>query len=125
MDKHSKTMFLVTLLLFVVLLTKSMLIDPVKSRSGEETHYKNFALEIAPDIHKNILLRTGLLTYRIISVQREKEDGTTRVRYSTQTGDMVEETLKGQYSAKARVYALYIFPFKDFIITGGLKDNEV
>lgn len=120
MDQRSKTMLIVTILLFSVLSIKSIWIDPARAVDANEGHYKSFAQEIAPDLHKSILLKTGLLTYRITSVTKVNEEGKTGVKYINKTGETYEGELKGQYSAKARVYVLYILPYKDFKIEGGL-----
>lgn len=120
MDKRSKTMLIVTIFLFVALVIKSTWIDPAKPANVDEGHYKSFAQEIAPDVHNSILLKTRLLTYRITKVEKESQEGSTKVKYMDSNNNVVEETLEGKYIAKARVYMLYVFPYKDFLIEGGL-----
>ncbi len=120
MDKRSRAMLIATAILFVVLMIKSIWIDPAKAAEEEQNHYSKFALEVAPDLHNSLLLKTGLLTYRIIDVERVSQEGVTVVAYTDEEGKMVQEEITGQYSAKARVYLLYIFPYKDFKIEGGL-----
>lgn len=116
MDKRSKAMLIVTIILLVALVIKSTWIDPARLTSIEEKHYKNFAQEIAPEVHDSILLRTGLLTYRITEVNRESQEGNTKIKYKDENDKEVEESLEGQYSARARVYVLYVLPYKDFFI---------
>jgi|GEM_PF-786222 len=120
MDQRSKTMLFVTIILFCILTVKSIWIDPARTEDVNEGHYKSFAREIAPELHKSILLKTGLLTYRITTVNKVSDEGKTKVKYTSNAGQQYEGELEGQYSAKARVYVLYILPFKDFKIEGGL-----
>ncbi len=120
MDKRSRTMLIATVVLFVVLMIKSIWIDPAGINIEEDRHYRNFALEVAPELHNSILLKTGLLTYRITSVAKVSEEGATVVEYTDEEGNVVHEEMAGQYAAKARVYVLYILPYKDFKIEGGL-----
>jgi hypothetical protein len=120
MDKRSKTMLIVTIFLFVALVIKSTWIDPARPKNADEGHYMSFAQEIAPEVHDSILYKTRLLTYRITDVEKQSREGSTRVKYKDLNNNIVEKTLEGRYAANARVYMLYVLPYKDFLIEGGL-----
>lgn len=120
MDKRSKTMLIVTIFLFVALVIKSTWIDPARPENADEGHYMSFAQEFAPEVHDSILYKTRLLTYRITDVEKQSREGSTRVKYKDLNNNIVEKTLEGRYAANARVYMLYVLPYKDFLIEGGL-----
>lgn len=123
MNKRGQAMLIVAIVLGIVLIAKSLWFDPVGGLDGERETYRIYALEVAPLQNPSLLEKWGLLTYRIMFVLQEDEEGITEVMYRNNTSEeWITETLTGQYRAKARAYLLYVLPIKDIHIKGGIEE---
>lgn len=123
MNKRGLRMTVVAMILFGLLIAKSLWFDPVGTLQGEEEMYRQFVVEMAPIKKPSLLDRWGLLTYRATVVIQEEEDGYTEIMYRSAEDkeNWITETIQGQYRAKVRGYILYIIPIKDIRIEGGIS----
>lgn len=125
MDKRSKQMFLVTIILLFILIAKSTLIDPVVNLTGDSQLYKQYMAQTAP-LRGGLLEKTGLLSYRVVKVKKDKMEGSTEVliRYP-ESDEWNPIILEGEYLGKVRAYLLYFIPIKDINFKGGIvKDAK-
>ena len=123
MEKRGQAMLITVILLLGLLIGKSLWFDPVGELDTEKDLYKNFALEIAPMQNTSLLQKWGMLTYRVMFVLKEENEGTTDIMYENPaTEEWVKETLEGQYRAKVRAYLLQVIPMKDIQIKGGVQE---
>ena len=126
MDKRSKIMLIITIVLILILIIKSNLIDPVHELDGDIEKYRLYSLQTAP-LSGGIFKNTGLLTYRVVKVKQDSlEDTTAIIIKDENSGEWVDHVIKGQYSGKVRVYLFNFIPVKDIYFKGGIKsDGEV
>ncbi|AOY75125.1 hypothetical protein [Clostridium formicaceticum] len=121
MNKRGQAMFMVTLFLLAILIAKSLWFDPVGVLEGDREKYQLFAFQVAPLQNTSLLERGGLLTYSVIYVLKESEEGNTKIMYKEDKAWLTEE-LKGQYRAKVRAYIFRVIPIKDIYVQGGLQE---
>ncbi|MGB4499992.1 MAG: hypothetical protein WBI21_01810 [Natronincolaceae bacterium] len=126
MDKRSKIMLIITIVLILILIIKSNLIDPVHELDGDIEKYRLYSLQTAP-LGGGILKNTGLLTYRVVKVKQDSSEDTTAIIIKDEnSGKWVDHIIEGQYSGKVRVYLFNFVPIKDIYFKGGIKrDNEI
>lgn len=126
MDKRSKIMLIITIVLIFILIIKSNLIDPVHGLDGDMEKYRLYSLQTAP-LSGGIFKNTGLLIYRVVKVKQDSPEDTTAIIIKDEnSGEWVDHTIKGQYSGKVRVYLFNFIPVKDIYFKGGIKsDGEV
>ncbi|SDL26772.1 hypothetical protein [Natronincola ferrireducens] len=123
MNQRGQAMLIVVVLLGILLIVKSLWFDPVGGLEGEKETYRVFAQEVASLQNTSLLERWGLLTYRVMFVLQEEEEGITEVMYRDNTSEeWITEVLEGQYRAKVRAYLLYTIPMKDIHIKGGIQE---
>lgn len=123
MNKREEAMLIVTIFLLVLLVGKSLWLDPVKNLDEEMSHYKNYVLDIAPLKNTGLFEKMGILTYKVVSVVKEKEEGQTDIMYEDiSTKEWGKKTLQGEYRAKVRAYLLGFIPVKDINIKGGIQE---
>lgn len=124
MDKRSRTMLIITILLLFMLIIKSNLIDPVHELDGDMEKYRLYSLQTAP-LSGGILKSTGLLTYKVVKVKQDSVEDTTAIIIKDEESDeWVDYTIKGQYSGKVRVYLFNFMPIKDIYFEGGIVEDE-
>lgn len=125
MDKRSKSMIVVTVVLACILMLKSNLMDPVGPLEGELELYRQYALQTAP-LGSKILKNTGLLTYRVVKVNKTSMEGSTEILIRSEgEEEWVRQTLEGEYTGKVRSYLLNFIPVKDINFKGGVtKDGK-
>ncbi|SET73162.1 hypothetical protein SAMN05660297_03312 [Natronincola peptidivorans] len=122
MEKRGQAMLILAFLLMGLLIVKSLWLDPVGALDEEREKYKAYALTVAPIQNTSLLEKGNLLTYRVMFVVKEKEEGITEVIYEgQQSKEWDSEILEGQYRAKVRAYLLYVIPVKDLRIQGGIE----
>jgi hypothetical protein len=119
MDKRAKYMLAATAFFLLMLIIKSLWIDPVRNLEGNEEKFMKYAYGAAPSVSQGLLDKTGLLTYRVIKVLKEEKEGITMITYqNASTEELVNEKLDGVYRAKVRAYILHIIPIKDIQVKG-------
>lgn len=124
MDKRSKTMIIVTILLLFLLVIKSTLIDPKGELAGDLEMYRLYMLNNA-HLNGGLLEKTGLLTYRVVKVKQDSIEGNTEVMFEAEDDEWFTDVLEGEYSGKARAYLFYFIPVKDINFKGGVvKDGN-
>ncbi|MFW5649242.1 MAG: hypothetical protein ACOCG5_09150 [Candidatus Alkaliphilus sp. MAG34] len=124
MDKRSRTMLIITILLLFMLIIKSNLIDPVHELDGDMEKYRLYSLQTAP-LSAGILKNTGLLTYRVVKVKQDSTEDTTAIIIRDEESDeWADYTIKGQYSGKVRAYLFNFLPIKDIYFEGGIIKDE-
>ncbi|AKL97074.1 hypothetical protein CACET_c36430 [Clostridium aceticum] len=120
MDKRGQAMLIVTILLLVFLIVKSLFFDPVRGLEGDREKYRLFALQVAPSQNISLLERGSLLNYKVIYVFKENEEDNTKIMYKRDEA-WITEVLEGGYSAKVRAYILGVIPVKDIYVQGGMQ----
>ena len=124
MDKRSRTMLIITILLLFMLIIKSNLIDPVHELDGDMEKYRLYSLQTAP-LSAGILKNTGLLTYRVVKVKQDStEDTTAIIIRDEESNEWIDHTIEGQYSGKVRAYLFNFLPIKDIYFEGGIIKDE-
>ncbi len=125
MDKRSKIMLIITIVLISILIIKSNLIDPVHGLDGDMEKYRLYSLQTAP-LGEGIFKNTGLLTYRVVKVKQDSPEDTTSIIIKDEnSGEWVDYVIEGQYSGKVRVYLFNFIPVKDIYFEGGIvKEKE-
>lgn len=125
MDKRSKNMLIITIILLFFLIIKSNFIDPIHELDGDMEKYRLYSLQTAP-LSGGIFKNTGLLTYRVVKVKQKSMEGTTDIIIKDENSvEWVDYTIKGQYNGKVRAYLFNFIPIKDIYLKGGvIEDNE-
>jgi hypothetical protein len=125
MKQYEKRMISLILILLTALAIKSLLLDPVRPETIELDLYKQYAQLTAPFQGNNRRPDPeGLYTYRTVMVEKVGNEGKTHIIYKdTQTNEIIETILPGQYQARVRGYLLHILPVKQIRVEGGLKDD--
>lgn len=122
MDKRARNMVIATIVLFMILVVKSLWFDPVENLEGDLEKYKEYAYQTVLYERSGLLGKSGLLTYRVIDVAQESQKGATEVKYQNEINRKWNtDVLPGQYYAKVRAYVFYILPVKDITVRGGEK----
>ena len=126
MDKRSKTMLIITIILLFFLIIKSNFIDPIHELDGDMEKYRLYSLQTA-HLSGGIFKNTGLLTYRVVKVKQDSTEGTTAIIIKDEnSGEWADHTIKGQYSGKVRAYLFNFIPVKDIYFKGGVvKDVTI
>lgn len=121
MDKRSKIMIIITIVLLFLLVIKSNLVDPVHELDGDIEKYRLYSLQTAP-LSGGIFKNTGLLTYRAVKIKQDSTEDTTDIIIKDEnSGEWLDHTIKGQYSGKVRAYLLNFIPVKDIYFKGGVS----
>jgi hypothetical protein len=124
MKRYENRMIFLILILLTTLSIKSLLLDPVRPETIELDLYQQYAQLTAPFQGNRRPDPEGLYTYRTVMVEKTGDEGQTHIVYEdTQTNEMIETILPGQYQARVRGYLLYILPVKLIRVEGGLKDD--
>lgn len=122
MDKRSKTMLIVTVILILLLIIKSNLIDPIHELDGDMEKYRLYSLQTAP-LSGGIFKNTGLLAYRAVKIKQDSIEGVTAIIIKDEdSGEWVNYTIEGQYSGKVRAYLFNFIPIKDIYFDGGIVE---
>lgn len=121
MTKQDKRMVLITGVLFIILVLKSLFFDPIKPQQGEAALFQEYALEVAPAVHQPLIFREPLVVYRMVALKHDAQ-GEDTIIYTHQ-GEAIEEVaLSGSYTGKIRVYLLGILPYQEITIKGGTEE---
>ncbi|WP_204402388.1 hypothetical protein [Alkaliphilus hydrothermalis] len=124
MNHKTKAMIWLSIVLLILLVSKSLWLDPVKGLEGELLKYKDYAQSTAPLKTGALIWDSTIFTYEVVSVKQTTEEGSTKIKYQDQKGEWHEEELQGEYTAKVRSYIFRIFPVRDIRIKGGVNDGK-
>lgn len=123
MDRPSKIMLIITIVLVVALIIKSNFLDPIHQLEGDMEKYRLYSLQTAP-LSGGIFKNTGLLTYRVVKVKQDSQEDTTDIIIRDEnSGQWLDHTIEGQYSGKVRAYLFNFIPIKEIYFRGGLIDE--
>lgn len=92
MSKREKTYVLVTIVLVLMLLMKSTLIDPYKTKNNDEELFKVTVEEVLAEEYDGFLYDNNIIKMRVIKIYKDD----------------------GKYYAKVRKYFLSVLPYSDF-----------
>lgn len=98
LSKHERNMLIVTLILLVLIIIKSLVLDPYKPQNAEEEAFVTFAYEAAEKQFTHEVYDYGIVKLRLVDVKKE--------------GDA--------YKGKMRKYAFGIVPYADVIVKEGV-----
>lgn len=124
MNAREKSMIIVTFLLLVALVGKSLFFDEVKDLSNQEQQFKAFVDYSVAEKYNGKLQEYNIITYRVFDIFTADDQVRTMIRYKDATGKEIEKILDRRYTARVRAYLLGIFPYKQLAITAKPVDNE-
>lgn len=115
MGKKEKVYLYITLLLAVILVTKSLVLDEVRNLSGDEIKVKQFVERAVDEKYGGFLKNKGIVKYRIVDIKQVDTKGISTIEYYAQgNNQLVKDDIEGRYQAKVRGYFLHIIPYKEF-----------
>lgn len=110
-------MLIAIVVLFIVLIIKSVFFDEVKNLDEEPQHFKNYVDYILDEKHNSVLNDYYIITYRVYKIIKQEDNTLTEIKYLDPiTNQTVEKTLKAKYIAKVRTYLFGIMPFNQFSV---------
>lgn len=124
MNAREKSMLIVTLLLLLALIGKSLFFDEVKSLNDQEQQFKAFADYSVAEKYNGKLQQYHIITYRVFDIFTADDKVNTMIRYKDETGKEIEKILDRRYTARVRAYLLGVFPYKQFSITAKPVNNK-
>lgn len=125
MTKREKSMIYVVLILFVVVIIKSLYFDEVKV-TGDQLKFKSFVGEIIRDEERysGLLIEKGAAIYKVVHIKKMKDGGKSNIRYWNEKEKVWKnETISGQYEAKVRGYLFHVIPYKEFKVRSEWKEK--
>lgn len=110
MQSKERVLFLLTLVLFALLVVKSVAFDPMLGTltNSQENFVNDIEQVLDSTLRQGFLYRYGVAKARVIEVEDLTQAESEAV--ATQTG---EGLLMYPYKAKVRKYLLWIIPFGD------------
>ncbi|QEK11147.1 hypothetical protein FQB35_01525 [Crassaminicella thermophila] len=123
MTKREKNMLYIIILLFIVLITKSLFLDEIEVK-GDALKFKQFVEKSVDEEKKynGLLKKWGLVSYKVVDVKKTKKDGFSTILYCGEDGKTCKEIkIAGEYQGKVRGYFLYLFPYKEFKVKSNWK----
>ena len=109
MNKKNKVMIVLTIMLFIILVTKSLYLDEVNPIEEDEQKFKQFIEKRIEEGKENLglLNKTGLVSFKVVKIQRINDEN------SQLSGEGIFE---GKYKAKVRGYLFHIIPYSEFSV---------
>ncbi|MFZ5966814.1 MAG: hypothetical protein ACOYVK_06535 [Bacillota bacterium] len=125
MKTKEKMWVVLTLVLFIVLISKSLFFDEVKNVSGDEAKFKAFVMKAVEDRYGGFMLEKNLVSYRVVSIEQTSTEGESVIEYyDPEKGMDVREEIPGVYKAKVRGYFLHIIPYKEFGVMSSTEEDR-
>lgn len=125
MNIREKSMLIVTLLLIVILIGKSVFFDEVKNLSDEEQQFKEFVEYSISEKYNGKLQQYNIVTYKIFDIFTADDKTKTQIAYlDSETRQKIEAVLDVRYTARVRAYFLGFLPYRQFSVTANPVDNE-
>lgn len=125
MNSRIRNMLVITIFFVIILLVKSLWLDPVGQLDGDMKKYHDFVLLNVESSYDSIL--KPIISYRIVDIKQVTADGETIIlTKDIENNQWVSETLEGQYRAKIRFYFMHILPYRDtqVQIKGGTENGN-
>ncbi len=117
-NNREKSMFIVLALLIALLIGKSLFFGEVKNLTSDEVIFKTFVDYTLEEEFNGVLVDSGIIQYKIFDIFLAAPNEESLLRYQDPiTGQMIEKTLKGRYTARVRKVLLWVFPLKEISIT--------
>ncbi|KAB3532397.1 hypothetical protein [Alkaliphilus serpentinus] len=123
MRNQTKLMVGATLLLLILLIVKSLVLDPIGPQEGQALDYYNFVMEATQENNKG-LLKPPIRTFRITNISHDPSGDDTIILKKGSQEEWSEVILEGKYEATIRVYFLHILPYKQFKVQGGVENEH-
>ncbi len=123
LSNRDKSMIIVTIVLVIILIAKSLFFDEVRNLTEDEAIFKEFVRYSVEQEYDGALEASGIIQYRIFDIYMVNPDETSLLRYEDpDTGMMVEKTMDGRYNARVRKVFLWVLPIKEFSVTSKIAE---
>jgi len=125
-NAREKSMLIVTVLLIVILFSKSLFFDEVKNLSGDELKFSKFIEYTVDETYEGFVFDKNIIVIRTNKIFLANGDVKTKIGYIDEnTGEKVEEIIQGRYTAVVRHYLFGVLPFKQSSITAAVVDESI
>jgi len=126
MNAREKSMIIVTVLMIVILFSKSIFFDEVKNLSGDELKFSKFIELTVDETYEGFIFDKNIVVLRTNKIFLANSDVKTKIGYIDETtGEKVEEIIDGRYTAVVRHYLFGVLPFKQSSITAAIVDESI
>jgi len=124
MNAREKSLIIVTALLIIILVAKSLFFDEVRNLTEDEQQFKNFVDYSVSEKYNGKLEQYHIITYRVFDIFIANDQQKTSISYKDpQTGQEINETLDVRYTARVRGYILGFLPFKQLSVTAKVVEE--
>lgn len=125
MNAREKSTLIVTIILAVALIIKSVAFDEERGLKGQALEFKNFVDYSVEEEYDGFLYDSNILMHRVFNIFIADPELKTVIKYvDPDTGEKVETILDVRYTAQVRKYLFGIFPIKQFSVTAKAAEIE-
>ncbi len=112
MSKREKTYLVVIILLFGILLVKSLYLDEYKPAARDEELFKEYAEDLIDKKYHGFFRENKLIGIKIVNIKKLEDDGVSVIEVQSEDGEEYKTIeIQGKYEAKIRKYLFHIFPY--------------
>lgn len=123
LNRREKRMILTLIVLFLVLIAKSIALDEVKHLSADQQQFKDYVEYTVEKEASATLNHPNLMVYRVYDIYTADSTEKGLLKYEDpKTGKMVEVIQKERYIGMVRGYLLWIFPITHFTVTSEIVE---
>jgi hypothetical protein len=126
MQKKDRLLIILTALLAIILISKSLFLDEIKPNNIDELKFKQFVEKRISDgkDELGLLSKSGIASFRVVNINKISNEGFSKIVYfDEESKEYIESTISGQYEAKVRGYILSVIPYREFSVVASLYEN--